>query len=224
MEKDSLMSNQKIEYVTVSDSVYLRIKNAIINGDLKAGEHLVQEEITKNLGVSRTPVRDAFRRLEAEGLIENRPYYGATVFWPTKEQVQEIYEIRILIEQYCASRASQNASAEDIEKIKEINEKMKEVPPSTKEYMQLDFQFHEKIGEASGCTSSTLEILEGLLNKSSSFKSIYYSLVGGTSTTITMHERIVEALFNKDAEGVKKAIADHLNHVLNRVIVSNIFR
>jgi DNA-binding GntR family transcriptional regulator len=216
------MSQQKIQPMTVSDSVYLRIKNAIIIGELKSGEHLVQEEFTKDLGVSRTPVRDAFRRLESEGLVVNRPYYGATVFRPSKEQVQEIYEIRILIEQYCASRTSKVATDSELRSIKNINDKMAKVSPTSKEYMQLDFQFHKHIGELSGCTTSTLEILEGLLNKSSSFKSIYYSLVGGSQATITMHSNIIEALFNRDEEGVKKAIADHLNHVLDRVISSNV--
>jgi DNA-binding GntR family transcriptional regulator len=216
------MTQQKIQTTTVSDSVYLRIKNAIIIGELKAGEHLVQEEFTKDLGVSRTPVRDAFRRLESEGLIINKPYYGATVFRPSKEQVQEIYEIRILIEQYCASRTSKVATDAELKSIKSVNDKMTKVAPSSKEYMQLDFQFHKLIGELSGCTKSTLEILEGLLNKSSSFKSIYYSMVGGSQETINMHQKIIDSLFKRDEEGVKKAIADHLYHVLDRVISSNI--
>lgn len=216
------MNQQKIQPTTVSDSVYLRIKNAIIIGELKAGEHLVQEEFTKDLGVSRTPVRDAFRRLESEGLIVNRPYYGAMVFRPSKEQVQEIYEIRILIEQYCASKTSKVATDSDLQSIKAINARMAKVSPTSKEYMQLDFEFHKRIGELSGCTKSTLEILEGLLNKSSSFKSIYYSLVGGSQETISMHSKIIEALFNRDAEEVKKAIADHLYHVLDRVVSSNV--
>ena len=55
-----------IQYTTVSDSVYLWIKNAIIQGDFKPGEHIAQETLTKKLGVSRTPVRDAIKRLEAE--------------------------------------------------------------------------------------------------------------------------------------------------------------
>ena len=217
------MNQQKIQPTTVADTVYLRIKNAIIIGELKAGEHLVQEEFTKGLGVSRTPVRDAFRRLESEGLVVIRPYYGATVFRPSKEQVQEIYEIRILIEQYCASRASMVATEEELQSVKAINDRMAKVSPTLKEYMQLDFEFHKRIGELSGCTKSTLEILEGLLNKSSSFKSIYYSMVGGSQATISMHSKIIDALFSRNAEVVKKAIADHLYHVLDRVISSNVF-
>ena len=61
-----------IQYTTVSDSVYLWVKNAIIQGEFKPGEHIAQERLTKTLGVSRTPVRDAIKRLEAEGLWGSR--------------------------------------------------------------------------------------------------------------------------------------------------------
>jgi DNA-binding GntR family transcriptional regulator len=216
------MCPKKIQPMTVSDSVYFRIKNEIITGKLKAGQHLVQEEFTKDLGVSRTPVRDAFKRLESEGLIINKPYYGATVFRPSKEQVLEIYEIRILIEQYFASRTSKVATDAELQSIKKINDKMAKVSPTSKEYMQLDYKFHKQICELSACTNSSLEILEGLLSKSSSFKSLYYSMVGGSQTTISMHSNIIEALLRRDEEGVKKAISNHLNHVLDRVISSNV--
>ena len=76
------MSEQQplIQYTTVSDSVYLWIKNAIIQGEFKPGEHIAQERLTKKLGVSRTPVRDAIKRLETEGLLITKPHCGAVVF------------------------------------------------------------------------------------------------------------------------------------------------
>ena len=84
-----------IQYTTVSDSVYLWIKNAIIQGDFKPGEHIAQESLTKKLGVSRTPVRDAIKRLEAEGLLITRPHCGAVVFQLDRNCLHEIYDIRI---------------------------------------------------------------------------------------------------------------------------------
>ena len=69
-----------IQYKTVSDSVYDWIKEAIIQGEFQPGEHLAQERITERLGVSRTPVRDAMKRLEEEGLVVVKPHCGAVVF------------------------------------------------------------------------------------------------------------------------------------------------
>jgi DNA-binding GntR family transcriptional regulator len=216
------MSQQKIQYVTVSDSAYLWIKNAILNGTLKAGERLVQEELTEKLGVSRTPVRDAIKRLESEGLLVSRPHYGAFVFQPSKKQLREIYEIRILIEQYCAAKACNVATDKELQSIKSINDKMAKVSPLANEYMQLDFQFHKRIADLSGCSNMTIEILEGLWNKSCSFKSLYFQMEGCTENTISKHYSIVESLIKRDIAGVQKAIADHLNDVVNSVSTSSI--
>lgn len=214
------MNQPKLQCMTVSNSVYLWIKNAIIDGELKAGEHLVQEELTVKLGVSRTPVRDAMKRLESEGLIVNRPYYGVTVFQPTTAQLKEIYEIRSLLEQYCAARTCQIASDKELQSIRNINDKMSKASPSTNEYMQLDFQFHKRICELSGCTDTTLGMLESLWNKSSSFKSLYFQLNGCAENTIEKHYIIADCLIRRDTEGVKLAIADHLREVVNSVSTS----
>lgn len=211
------MDQVKLNYSTVSDSVYLWIKDAIINGDLKTGERLIQEELTKKLGVSRTPVRDAFKRLESEGLVVNRAHYGATVFQPSREMLRELYEIRILLEQYCVDRTCELATDEELQSVREINQKMSEIPPSAKEYMQLDFQFHKRYCELSRCTNLTMEILEGLWNKCSSFKSLYFSLHGRPDETIAKHAKIVECLLKRDAKGAKEALAVHLVDVMSSV-------
>ena len=211
------MEQIKINYTTVSESVYLWIKNAIINGDLKAGERLVQEDLTQNLGVSRTPVRDAFKRLESEGLVINRPRYGAVVFQPSKEQLVEIYKIRTLIEQYCVENTCKLASDKELDNINKINKQMGKIPPAANEYMLLDFRFHKKICELSSCTSVTMEILEGLWNKCSSFKSLYFSLLGKPLDTMKMHGKIVEHLIKRDAARAKIAVAEHYEDVVRSI-------
>lgn len=205
-----------IQYTTVSDSVYLWIKNAIIQGDFKPGEHIAQESLTKKLGVSRTPVRDAIKRLEAEGLLITRPHCGAVVFQLDRNCLHEIYDIRILIEQYCASRTCMKASAEEIGQIEAINLRMLNYSNNSKEFMQLDRQFHALLCTLSGCTN-TIEILEGLWNQCDSFKSIYYSLEGRSNDTLAEHTRIIQCLKNRDVAGTKQAIFDHLNDVVDSV-------
>lgn len=206
-----------IEIKTVSDSVYLWIKNAIISGDLKPGDHLVQDELTEKLGVSRTPVRDAFKRLQSEGLIINKPYYGVTVFSPSHEELTEIYEIRILIEQYCAARACEVATDEELQSVEDIRKRMDKESPSAKEYMQGDYDFHKRFCEISGCSQVTMEILESLWNKCSSFKSIFFSLPGSPEDTQEKHRAIAESLIRRDKRGVKAAISSHLHTVVEHV-------
>ena len=146
-----------IQQTTVSDSVYLWVKNAIIQGEFKPGEHIAQERLTKTLGVSRTPVRDAIKRLEAEGLLITKPHCGAVVFQLSKERLTEIYDIRILMEQYCAARTCIRASDDDIRQLEEISLKMLDFSNNSKEFMQLDRQFHTRFCELSGC-DDTVEI------------------------------------------------------------------
>lgn len=130
-----------IQYTTVSDSVYLWVKNAIIQGEFKPGEHIAQERLTKTLGVSRTPVRDAIKRLEAEGLLITKPHCGAVVFQLSKERLTEIYDIRILMEQYCAARTCIRASDDDIRQLEEISLRMLDFSNNSKEFMQLTASF-----------------------------------------------------------------------------------
>lgn len=209
------MSEQQplIQYTTVSDSVYLWIKNAIIQGEFKPGEHIAQERLTKKLGVSRTPVRDAIKRLETEGLLITKPHCGAVVFQMSREHLTEIYEIRILMEQYCAARTCMKATDEDIKSIEAISLQMLNYSGTSKEFMQLDRQFHRSICTLSGC-ENTVEILEGLWNKCDSFKSIYYSLDGRVGDTLAEHTRIVQGIKSRDIEATKKAISDHLKDVV----------
>lgn len=205
-----------IQYSTVSDSVYLWIKNAIVQGDFKPGEHIAQESLTKKLGVSRTPVRDAIKRLEAEGLLITKPHCGAVVFQLTKKHLREIYEIRILMEQYCAARTCMIATDEQLKEIEDVSLRMINCIHDSKTFMQLDRQFHSLICSLSEC-ANTLEILEGLWNKCDSFKSIYYSLEGRVNDTLTEHARIVQGLKKRDIEATKAAISDHLKDVVNTI-------
>lgn len=205
-----------IQYTTVSESVYLWIKNAIIQGVFKPGEHIAQESLTKKLGVSRTPVRDAMKRLEAEGLLIAKPHCGAVVFKMTKEHLTELYEVRILMEQYCASQTCIVASDEDLQRVEEINLRMANSIYSLETFMDFDRQFHSLICQLSGYSNS-LEILDSLWAKSDSFKSIFFSLEGRRSNTLTEHEQIAQALKARNIEAVKNAIFYHLKDVVNSV-------
>lgn len=205
-----------IQYSTVSDSVYLWIKNAIIQGDFKPGEHIAQERLTKTLGVSRTPVRDAMKRLESEGLLITKPHCGAVVFQLSGAHLKEIYEIRILMEQYCAEKTCAIITDEEIHHLEEINTNMQHYSNTSKEFMQLDRQFHAFFCSLSGCTNA-LEILEGLWNKCDSFKSIYYSLDGRARDTLAEHGRIITALRERNVTDLKNAIDSHLKDVVKSV-------
>lgn len=202
-----------LQYSTMSDSVYLWIKNAIIQGKYKPGEKLSQDALSRQLGVSRSPIRDAIHRLTTEGLLISKPHSGAVVFQMSVESVQEIYDTRILLEQYCAVRSCERVTPETYAKVEEANQSMKNCAYNSVKFMQGDRLFHSSLCEISKCYE-TLDLLEILWNKCETYKSIYYSSAGKAEDTIQEHEEILSCLRNKDTENIKAAIAKHLNDVI----------
>jgi DNA-binding GntR family transcriptional regulator len=107
-----------------ADDVYLAIKGALASGRYGAGQYLREEQLARSFGVSRTPVREALRRLDAEGWVETRPNYGVRVKAWTLQDAREIFEARLLVEPYLAGRAALHISASDIERLKALAETM----------------------------------------------------------------------------------------------------
>jgi len=99
---------------------YARLKASMQAGELRAGDRLVEKEITERLGMSRTPVREALQRLEAEGLLSYEPRRGLTVTRPTHQMIMELYAMREVLEAKAASLAAQHASDIEIAALKAL--------------------------------------------------------------------------------------------------------
>lgn len=117
--RDSMISPRSVE-----ESVTEALRSAILRGELEPGQRLAQVELSEELGVSRIPLRDALRRLEAEGLVEIDGRRGARVSSLTASDVSEIYEMRILLESECARRALASLTDGDVEELISLSEEM----------------------------------------------------------------------------------------------------
>jgi DNA-binding GntR family transcriptional regulator len=117
--RESMVSPRSVE-----ESVTETLRDAILGGDLKPGQRLAQVELSEELGVSRIPLRDALRRLEAEGLVTIDRRRGARVSSLTADDVQEIYEMRMLLEGDCARRAISSLGDDDVERLVRLSEEM----------------------------------------------------------------------------------------------------
>jgi len=131
-----------------ADDVYLAIKRGLASNRYGAGQYLREEQLAKSLGVSRTPVREALRRLDAEGWVETRPNYGVRVKAWTLQDAREIFEARLLIEPYLAGRAAQHITADDLARLRLLADAMLDIThrPSTPESCEAWFtangEFH----------------------------------------------------------------------------------
>lgn len=107
-----------------ADRAYDEIKSAILSQEFSAGMHLTEVMMANRLGISRTPVREAFRRLDAEGWLEILPHQGVRVSSWSHRDIEEIFEMRVLLEAYIAKRAAARIQKEDIQRLKAHNRKM----------------------------------------------------------------------------------------------------
>jgi DNA-binding GntR family transcriptional regulator len=106
--------------VPLRQSVYETLVDLIVNGELRPGQHLVETDLARQLGVSRQPVREALHRLEAEGWVDLRPSQGAFVHVPTEQEVDELLNVRELFEAETARLAAHAATPEQVKQLREI--------------------------------------------------------------------------------------------------------
>jgi DNA-binding GntR family transcriptional regulator len=111
------------------DLAYVSIRDDILSGRIKPGERLREEELTRRIGVSRTPVREALRRLEADGFTIVQPNRGASVPIYSRRDIDEIYGLRALIEGHAARRAATRITPEQIDELARLNDAMRAMPP-----------------------------------------------------------------------------------------------
>lgn len=136
----------------IREIVLERLRKAIIKGSLEPGDRLVETYIAENMGVSRTPVREAFRQLEIEGLAENVPRKGTIVKGISKKDILEIYEIREMLEGLSARLACSNISKQQIDDLKEKISKMEQLIDSKDStgYWKIHGEFHDIIQQTGG--------------------------------------------------------------------------
>lgn len=143
------MSNFKLsdrDRATLQFKVTTKLRELILKGEFKMGERLMQEEWAKNLGVSRMPVREALRQLEVEGLVQIEPRRGAVVMPISTDDIEEIFQLRAILEGKAVEQSVTYLVEEDIEELAELYEKMLKLTKNEidiEEYMLANEKFHK---------------------------------------------------------------------------------
>src|SRR5215831_1792157 len=134
-------------YVSKTDLVAALIRELIITGELAAGEQLRQRDLAERFRVSQTPVREAMRRLESEGLVKGDTHRGFTVVEPDGGPVEENFQIRAALESLGASLAALKIDAEGIGRLQGLNDRMRPLPDDDPRYADLNREFHFTVYE-----------------------------------------------------------------------------
>ena len=192
-------------FVSKTDMVAALIRQLIITGELAAGEQLRQRDLAQRFGVSQTPVREALRRLESEGLVVGDTHRGFTVVEPDDGPVEENFQIRAALESLGASLAARKIDAGGIETLRDLNDRMRTLPDDDPRYADLNRAFHFTVYEHAG--SPLLLSLMRLL---------WASLHGGPQVSRThaesarQHDAIIDALGAGDAAAASARTCQHI--------------
>jgi DNA-binding GntR family transcriptional regulator len=195
---------------------YEMIKKAIIKGVYKSGSRLKEENLAKDLNLSRTPIREAIRRLETEGLIIPLKR-GVMVREYTMNDIKQIYDLRALLEGYAATQASIKRDMSDLKIMDEANQKYKAIlnhfqfkdSEKINEIMAVNNQFHKAILGAAKNTHLNFHI-SNVTVLPLVFRSFYWYNEHELRRSLELHEIIYSAIVNQDPERAKSAMLEHI--------------
>ena len=198
---------------SVVEECVRQLREMIADGTLAAGQQLRQDELAARLGISRTPIREAIARLQAEGLAVVEPNRGATVFNPSPDELKQIYEIRMLLEPYAAKIAVKMVTKEVLAKLRALYEEMQDSPPWI--FYKLNREFHLTLYETAQ-HNELYELIKALRYRSDPYIRI---LIGGGGGEAAQrgHDALINAVAAGDEEAAQTITYDHLAQTLATV-------
>ena len=206
--------------ISIADQIFEQLERDILSGVYAKGELLSELSLAKQLGVSRTPVREAIRRLEQENILEDTGH-GLAVVGITPEDMLDMYEIRLRIEGLSARRAAERVSDEELAAMRDTLELQrfyveKGGQNSSAQIKNLDSQFHEQLYRASG-SRAYCDTLIALHKKITKYRMASVSKHSRAVQSLEEHETIFHALEAHDPDAAERAAADHAFHARERI-------
>ncbi len=198
------------------DVVFESLKDAIMNGKLEQGKMITEQQISREFGISRTPVREALYKLTATGLIRIMPHKGFLISkWSIKE-IRDVFEIRIVLERLAVELFIKNYYQENLEELENITRKMEKAVQENNfiEAAKMNNKFHDLIIEKSD-NHEISNVMEPLKNKINIFRLISISTPSRLKTSLAEHQSILDSISQKDIVNAKKLIEIHIRKVLD---------
>jgi DNA-binding GntR family transcriptional regulator len=211
------------------DSVYARLRDLILSNVLRAGQKLVDRDLAEQLGVSRTPVREALGRLAMMGLVEARSRRGFYVRQYSADEVSDLYEYRKILEVSAARLAAQNLRPEHVVEFDRILQDMENIdsnPSNRARSVELDLEIHNLIAKASG-NAELRGAIQNLMDKVMCF--IWVDWVDPASADSVAvaaanreHEELIISIKEQDADKAAEKLGAHIDRA--REVMINLLR
>lgn len=206
------------EYLPLRDVVFNTLRQAILRGELQPGERLMEIQLANKLGVSRTPIREAIRKLELEGLVLMIPRRGAEVAEITEKSLRDVLEVRGSLEELAVELACERISKEKIEELKNAAEEFENSLKSGNltEYAEADVKFHDIIYNATD-NQRLVQLLYNLREQMYRYRVEYLKRAEIHATLLEEHQYIIECIEKHDKESAKRAIRIHIDNQVEKV-------
>ena len=204
---------------SLEQSVFLRLEEEILNGDLKKGDTLTENSLSSRLGVSRTPVRAALHHLAEEGLVKIEANRGVTVVGVSESDLIDIYTIRMRLEGLASRQAAKSISAKDLEELRESVELSEFYirKRDTEHLKELDSKFHEIIYRASS-NPRLDKILSELHRNIRVYRKLSLSVSDRLERSVEEHREILSAIESGNADEADRLTTDHIRQAMESVL------
>ncbi len=214
-----------IDIKLLKNQAYEGIKEKIINLTLRPNEQLVEQRLAEQLGISKSPIREAIQRLEREGLVYSLPFKGGFVSAVSEEDIREIFQLREALERFCVRNACLVFSGEDLKRIEKIiskSEKALQREDIRGAYL-IDIQLHDLLMKSSK-NARIIQTYANLRDHLDRYWHIASLISGRVAKSHQEHLTIIKAIAEKDEAQAEKRISEHLHSVLEEFIQSKEFR
>jgi len=221
------LSEQRLEpiqldnYKPLREIVFESLREAIIGGRLKPGERLMEAQLAEELGVSRTPVREAIRKLELEGFVAMLPRKGAYVSGISLKDIVDVFEIRAALEALAAGLAAERITEEELDQMERYLLKASEASDedNLSAFVAVDTGFHELIYKASR-NQRLFQIVTLLQEQVQRFRTVSLSQPGRFKDAIEEHRQIIEAISERNVELAQSLAKEHIENAEQSMLQS----
>ncbi len=199
------------DYKPLREVIFSTLREAIIMGELKPGQRLMEVQLAEKMGVSRTPVREAIRKLELEGLVIMTPRKGAHVAKLTEKDIIDVLEVRAALDSLATSLAAERITDDEIKALKHVQSQFENYiqKDNLQGIIKKDIEFHDVIYRAAKNDKLT-QISNNLREQVYRFRVIYLRDYSSNDELIKEHKNIYDAIVNRDATMARDSAKQHI--------------
>lgn len=218
-ERHRLLPIKLDNYKPLRELVFETLRDAIITGKLTPGERLMEIQLAEELGVSRTPVREAIRKLELEGFLVMVPRKGAYVAGISMKDVVDVFEVRAALEALAAGLAAERITEEELDQLERSIVSISEVSDggNLEVVVERDTGFHDIIYKASR-NEKLVQFIINLKEQIQRFRATSLAQPGRTKMALEEHKQIVEALSERNVELASELARQHIENAENSML------